>query len=278
MRILILGSIGQLGTPLTERLLKEGHRVITPTHEELDLKRAEYVRAYIQFQRPEVLLNCAAIHDVSKCEQSPDLAIAINVGAVVAMHGACEEIGAKFFQVSTDYVVDVPGLVLEGDDINPHSQLSSIYARTKRAAEKLCTGRDTVVRVSTLYGHDPCRGKSRPNLVDQLHTKLSVGEELEMPMDIGCSPGYCVDVAEVLSRMISVTTPNIVHLAPRGLDGNYTLRDFAQDVSNVYGNYTEVKGKSSSNSSGVINLGTQYNWSLPNVVDSLRKYLEVKCG
>jgi dTDP-4-dehydrorhamnose reductase len=275
MRILVLGAQGQLGSAISSRLLERGHYLITPTHSECDVTDLFGLQEYIIAENPNVIINCAAMHDIAKCELQPTTTRAVNTLAVAVMDHTARKVSAKLFHVSTDMVFSSPGVCYE--DTETSISHKSVYSDSKRASETLLRHQNTVVRVSALYGPSPCRGKSRPNFVEQVLRKVESGEPLEFPSNMGCSPGYCPHIADVFAELVVTDyVPRIVHIAPPHLR-DYSWYSFARDIVKEYGSSREVTGTSVGTlEHNVFNLSTRYNWSLPLITNSIREYLEVR--
>ncbi|MEZ4671532.1 MAG: sugar nucleotide-binding protein [Anaerolineae bacterium] len=71
--------------------------------------------------QPKIVVNCAAMTDVVRCEREPDMAWAVNVRGVRNLAEACRRVGAFFVHFSSDYA------------LCPVNE----YAWTKRASESL---------------------------------------------------------------------------------------------------------------------------------------------
>lgn len=166
MRILVTGCKGQLGNEL-RRLLETGEAEIGPIPQELrdaevtyidvddlDITDAEDVSAYFAKHAFDAVINCAAMTNVDGCEKVEDAAYKVNALGPQNLARACAAQGAKFVQVSTDYVFpgNEPGERVESDPTGP----ISAYGRTKLAGEQLtleANPRSFVVRTAWLYGY-----------------------------------------------------------------------------------------------------------------------------
>lgn len=100
--------------------------------------------------RPEVVVNCASLINVSDCEKDPSAAWAVNGRAVSLMSDLCHSYGARLIQVSTDHYYT-------GDRNQRHDELASVsflneYARSKYAGEAFALSRpeSLVARVNIL--------------------------------------------------------------------------------------------------------------------------------
>ena len=70
----------------------------------LDITNLDNVKDYLNENKPDVVINCAAFTNVDGCESNKDLAFKVNALGARNLAMVCEEIGAKLVQVSTDYV------------------------------------------------------------------------------------------------------------------------------------------------------------------------------
>lgn len=167
MKLLITGSYGQLGNEL-KRCLSTMTAEIGPIPIEytdaqvdfidadvLDITDENAVNAWFKEHGSyDVVVNCAAMTNVDGCETAEDKALLVNGQGPANLAKASEKIGAKFVQVSTDYVFpgNVPGERVETDEVGP----ISAYGRSKLAGEQntaqYCT-KHFIVRTAWLYGY-----------------------------------------------------------------------------------------------------------------------------
>ena len=71
MRVLVLGSEGQLGSEL-RRVLVE-HDMTTARHDEVDIAQIARVIDFARHARPDVIVNAAGYTDVDGCEKNKGL-------------------------------------------------------------------------------------------------------------------------------------------------------------------------------------------------------------
>ena len=173
MNILITGANGQLGNELTSMLSSgqaeigpipaayRGSRVTAVDVDRLDITDSAAVQAFIEAEKPELIINCAAMTNVNGCESAPDTAMKINAIAPRFLAAAAQEIGAKLVHVSTDYVFDGDGARASDDSIIPYTEWDvcapcSVYGKSKWLGEQyvreVCP-RTFVVRTAWLYGY-----------------------------------------------------------------------------------------------------------------------------
>jgi dTDP-4-dehydrorhamnose reductase len=218
MGIVILGAGGRLGAALM-RAYHAKFDVIGFNHAELDLAKADEIRAKISNLQFDVLINAAAFTNVDLCETEEDTAFAINAEAPGILAEICRDKNAKLIHFSTDYVFDGHKRqpYTEEDPTNP----ISAYGESKRAGEKSVlqtSDRHVVARVSWVFGPD------RPSFVDAMIKRAQSEEKIEAIGDKWSTPSYTLDLAEMLPRVFDVDG-GIVHLAN---SGQCTWQEYAQ--------------------------------------------------
>ena len=133
MKILLTGKDGQVGFALHKKLLSFGEVIATGRHE-LDLANPDAIKAFINKNKPDIIINPAAYTQVDKAESEKLLAHQINVIAPQVLAEKASELNIPIIHFSTDYVFD--GLkhepYLETDGVNPQS----VYGQTKWQGEE----------------------------------------------------------------------------------------------------------------------------------------------
>ncbi len=166
MKIMITGAHGQLGNELCD-ILKNGKseiglidtsfngcEVTAVDIDRLDISELNSVLTFTNAQKPDIIINCAAMTNVDRCEEDFETAMKANAIGARNVAMAAELIGAKLIHVSTDYVFAGNGIspYVEWDICDPQS----IYGKSKYLGEQyvsqLCS-RYFTVRTSWLYGY-----------------------------------------------------------------------------------------------------------------------------
>lgn len=150
-RLLLLGADGQVGWEMRRALLPLGE-VLAMNRAQADLSDLDGLRALLERERPDVIVNAAAYTAVDKAESEPDLAGRINRDAPQVLAECAAQAGSWLVHYSTDYVFD--GLKAapygESDTTNPQS----VYGRTKQEGEAAITAsgcRHLIFRTSWVY-------------------------------------------------------------------------------------------------------------------------------
>lgn len=142
MKILVTGASGLLGVNLAYSA-GEAHQVFGVVNQHIlrgvpfeviqsDLILPGELEKVIKTTQPDWIINCAALADVDKCEDNPEMARKVNVELPAKMARLCGKT-IRLLHISTDAVFDGQrGGYTESDEPNP----LSVYARTKLDGEK----------------------------------------------------------------------------------------------------------------------------------------------
>ena len=205
MSWLITGGGGQLASDLEELL---GDDARTFSRAELDITDAAALdRAYAEVE-PDVVVNCAAFHNVDVCETEPDAAWACNVRAVRDL----AQRGAKLVHLSTNYVFD-------GERAEPYGERDlpnpgSVYAITKLAGEHaaLAYGDGALVaRAAGLYGLHGSASKGG-NFVERMTARARETGQIKMVDDQRLQPTFTFDLAKAIIDAVERDATGLVHL------------------------------------------------------------------
>ena len=69
MKIWVSGASGQVGTAITDVADPLAFELLNTDVEELDITEIDEVLNFAELNRPDVIINCAAITDVELCEK-----------------------------------------------------------------------------------------------------------------------------------------------------------------------------------------------------------------
>lgn len=227
--ILITGCNGQLGSEM--RQLAGGHPRFTyyfTDVAELDITDEAAVKAYIEQNEIDCVVNCAAYTAVDKAEDNAELCDLLNRVAPGYLAAAVQERGGSMIQVSTDYVFD-------GTCHTPYTEdeptcPASVYGRTKLAGEQevmsLCSS-VAVIRTAWLYS-------SYGN--NFVKTMIRLGRErdsLGVVFDQVGTPTYARDLARAIFTILEKgIVPGIYHFSNEGVISWY---DFTKAIHRIAG-------------------------------------------
>lgn len=157
MRVLLLGSTGQVGSELA-RTLAPVADVIAPARAHCNAADLDSVAAAFRAARPDIVINAAAYTAVDRAEDEPALAQRVNAEAPGLLASLARDHGASLIHYSTDYVFD--GLKTGAYDEDDATAPQSAYGRSKldgeaRIRESGCA--HLILRTSWVYaahGHN----------------------------------------------------------------------------------------------------------------------------
>lgn len=239
MKIMITGCYGQLGNELIS-ILKSGKSEIGAMPEKLkgaeilpvdvdslDIADCEKVKAFVLENRPDVIINCAAMTNVDGCESDYVTAFKVNAMGVRNLSMAAKEVGAKLIHVSTDYVFEGNGTrpYVEWDLVNPQSA----YGASKALGEKYAltfNDKSFVVRTSWLYGYI---GK---NFVKTVRRVIRERGGITVVNDQRGNPTNANDLAHHLLKLALTEEYGIYHCTG---EGECTWFDFAKKIAQLSG-------------------------------------------
>ena len=193
MRVLVLGSKGQLGCCLHDQLIKTDYEVFYSSRTDFDMGDLSSLNDNILSIRPDVVINASAYTAVDKAESDQQLADLINHRAVAELAKTCKVLNAWLIHVSTDYVFDgaATGPYSEDDNTNPQS----VYGESKLKGE-LSIARSgcnyIIIRTAWVFS------EYGNNFLKTMLRLGAVREELRVVGDqVGC-PTYAQDIAKAV--------------------------------------------------------------------------------
>jgi len=198
MKILVLGSKGQLGQCLKDQLAITEHDVAYTSRGQIDISEFEVTKAQILEISPDIVINATAYTAVDKAEEEHQVAVRINHLAVANIASICKQLDCWLIHVSTDYVFDGNSEVPYKED-NPTNP-QGVYGGSKLKGEAAIESsgcKYLIIRTAWVYSE---YGNNF------LKTMLRLGadrDELSIVGDqIGC-PTYAQDIAKSIVSILS---------------------------------------------------------------------------
>lgn len=235
MNVLVTGANGQLG----QEIRKVAHDCSCPSDkkifytdvnkntdiDELDIASLSSIRTYVNNNKINFIVNCAAYTAVDKAESEPAKAELINKIGPANLAKVCVEFDIPLIHISTDFVFDGTKKTpyLETDKANP----MSVYGKTKLDGEEEIikqNGTFIIIRTSWLYS------EYGNNFVKTIIKHAQEKTELKVVNDQIGSPTYAEDLADVILQMIpriKKGTKEIFHYSNEGVASWY---DFAVKI------------------------------------------------
>jgi len=230
MRILITGASGLLGLNLALEAARirqqagtadggqvhqvtgivNSHPLRTEAFEVItaDLLLPGKVEQLLADNKPDWVINCAALALVDACEADPQLAYRLNVELPEKLALYVARGGARLVHLSTDAVFDgKTGNYTEKDQPNP----LSVYARTKLAGEQAVAGvnPEALIARVNLFGWSLSGKRS---LAEWFFNNLQAGQPLKGFTDVFFCPLLVNDLAHILLNMLETGLTGLYHV------------------------------------------------------------------
>ncbi len=234
MKIMLTGGKGMLGRTLVRELT--GYEVICTDLPEVDITDPAGVDRALREARPDVLIHCAAMTAVDRCESEPELAYKLNGYGTGVVASACYRHGVRMIAISTDYV-------FHGDLDRPYNEFDqpgalTLYGRSKFAGEELvrrhCPNH-VIARISWLYG---------PGGPSFVHTMLKLADgtrpALKVVRDQVGNPTSTIAVARHLKLFLE--RPELTGTFHLTCEGETSWCGFAEEIFRQAGVKQKVEG------------------------------------
>jgi dTDP-4-dehydrorhamnose reductase len=210
LKILLLGSKGQVGRELARSLAPLGH-VTALDRTQLDITDGDKIAAAVRAASPNVIVNAAAYTAVDRAESERDLAFSVNAAAPGVLAAQAAKLGALLVHYSTDYVFDGTKAGPYREDDPPHPL--NIYGASKLAGERaiVATGcRHLILRTSWVYG---------PHGSNFLRTILRAARErpeLRVVDDQVGAPTTSLAIARATAEVLRHPAEGLYHMSAAG--------------------------------------------------------------
>jgi len=217
MKVVVLGANGQLGRDVVAAFGSQGGAVTGLTHEQVEVASLDSVRSALDPIRPDLVVNTAAFHHVEKCEVDPARAFAVNAAGARNVAQVSDALHASLIHISTDYVFDgLKGAPYQEDD---QAMPLNVYGNTKLSGEyfvRSLNPRHYVVRVSAIYGENPCRAKGGLNFVELMLKLAKELPELRVVDDEFVTPTPTIQIARQLVELGQSSHYGLYHATAEG--------------------------------------------------------------
>lgn len=222
MKVLVTGVNGQLGRALAATA-PAGTALVALDRAALDIGDEKAVRARVDAERPDLILNAAAYTAVDRAESEQDAAARINTKGPGNLATAAAGLGARLAHVSTDFVFD-------GASSRPYLPTDTpsplgVYGATKRGGEEavLAALPDAlIVRTAWVYsatGH---------NFVHTMLRLMRERGQVSVVADQIGTPTHAPSLARAIWALADAEAAGIHHFTDAGVASWY---DFAVAIA-----------------------------------------------
>jgi dTDP-4-dehydrorhamnose reductase len=237
MNVLVTGVSGLLGVNLS-LLLAEEHRVTGIYHQhrlrntpfellQADLSDASQLANVLEQSHPEIIINCAAMANLDRCEEQPQAAMAINADMPALLAKQARRLGIQLIHISTDAVFDgIQGGYSEADIPNP----LGVYAMTKFVGEKYVTAEypEALVARVNFYG---CSISGARSLAEWFFNHLSAGNTIYGFTDVYFCPLFVDHLVKILWTMAEKGIGGLYHVVSSECLSKY---DFGVQLARLF--------------------------------------------
>lgn len=231
MKILITASNGQLGCDVAAHYSKTAE-LAAYKDVELDITDRNKVFAAVEADKPDVIINCAAITNVDGCESNPELAYKVNRDGAGVVAEAAEKSGAKLIHISTDYVFDgtKQSPYAETDPVNPKSVYGLSKLEGEEAVAKACE-KVYILRTAWLYG------PSGNNFVKKILKLGRERDEVKIVTDESGNPTSTFELIRMMDAVLRTDKYGIYHAT---CEGKCSRNEFTREIYRLAGLKTKI--------------------------------------
>ena len=227
--ILVTGSNGQLGSCLKYISSDYNHNFIFKGKNDLDITDFYRVEDFINKNKINIIINCAAYTNVNLAEINLVDCRDINSNAVDNIAKLCYKLNIQLIHISTDYVFGGKKQTPynENDRTNP----INFYGLTKLEGEKNVLKYDLkdsmIIRTSWLYSN------LKSNFLNKIIKKIDEKSKIKVVHDEVGSPTNAYDLAKIILDIIpnfQCKKTQIYHFSNLGFCSRY---EFAKKIAEI---------------------------------------------
>jgi dTDP-4-dehydrorhamnose reductase len=195
--------------------------------EKCNLLYLDNIKEIISEYNPNILIHCAALTDVDKCEEDRDAAQKINVGATKNIIKGIDSKDVYVIYISTDSVYDgVRGNYSEKDKINPQNY----YGLSKYEGEQETSKhKHSLILRTNIFGWNIQNKKS---LAEWILEELRAGHTINGFKDVYFSSMYTMELASVIDISIK---RNLTGVYNCGSVDSCSKFEFGRKIANCFG-------------------------------------------
>jgi dTDP-4-dehydrorhamnose reductase len=239
MKVSITGASGVLGTALVNNFSKN-HKVYATSRvaglqndnvcwDCFDLTNLEKLKKWLIDKNSDVIIHCAAIVDVDKCENNELLAIKTHVDTTKVISNYAKNNNKILVYISTDSVFDGEknGLYTEEDRVNP----LNIYAKTKLSGERfvLSVKKGIVIRTNIIG-----RSKGKKSTFAEWVLKGLISQTpINLFEDVIFSPLHVIDLSNIILKIINIKVFGLYNVSSATAISKYKFGLIMSDIFNL---------------------------------------------
>ena len=220
MKLLIIGSKGQLGSELVKKCKRNEFSYLALDLPEFNISDPPQVEKTLADFKPSIVINASAYTNVDKAETEPEIAFSVNSDGPANLAVSCDKNRIPIIHVSTDYVFD-------GSKGQPYSESDpvsplGVYGKSKEEGESKLRSilkQHIILRTSWLYG---AYGNNFVKTMLRL-TLQNPGKEFKVVADQYGSPTGSHTLARQIRAVVEKQATGIFHATSEGYCTWYDL-------------------------------------------------------
>lgn len=221
LKVWLNGYSGQIGSAVAKLLDPLQYEIFETDKDELDITDIENVMSFGEMNRPDIIINCAGMTDVEKCENNKEEAFRVNAIGARNLSIIAGKISAKLVHISTDDVFNgtKEKPFDEFDEPNP----INVYGKSKLAGERYVkefTKKHFIIRSSWVYGHGD-------NFVSKVIQAAQNEDILKIANDQFGAPTSADELAKFIIYIMNTNEYGTYHMTCNGV---CSREEFAREI------------------------------------------------
>lgn len=224
--ILVTGSNGQVGSEIRALQSDYPYNFFFTDRSSLDITNEKAIEEFVESNKIDAIINCAAYTAVDKAESDAINADAINHLGVKNLALTCKANNVKFIHISTDYVFDGKNHkpYIEDDSTNPNGVYGATKLRGEQTLLHVSPANSIIIRTSWVYS------SFGANFVKTMLRLGKEKKELGVIYDQVGTPTYARDLAQAILEILPKINNEKTEIYHYSNEGVLSWYDFAKEI------------------------------------------------
>jgi dTDP-4-dehydrorhamnose reductase len=164
----------------------------------IDLLDSQGIKTIINSINPDLVIHCAAIIDIERCEKYPKLAYDLNVRITENVVKSCSA-KTKIIYISTDQVYGHMNVCIESNNkLNPVNEYGKSKLLGERKVQEI-TQNYIIIRTN-IFGWNI--KKNKVSSAEWMYNSLNDGNKIKLFTDYVFSPIYTMLLGEIMMQLV----------------------------------------------------------------------------
>lgn len=231
--ILVTGGAGMLGVAFADTAARHGRFLpLALSRTQLDVRDPDAVMEHIDAVRGGWIIHCAAMVDVKRCAQEPEVARATIVDGARNVVELAKAAHARLL-FPQSFLVYSGGEGLIGEDVAPEPL--SLYGQLKLEAEEVVSNAladPLIVRMAGFFGGEAADKNFVGRIIPTMHRAMQSGQRTFAVGDRVWQPTWTEDLAENSLHLMEVGAAGVYQMASHG---EAAFHEIAQHIVSCLG-------------------------------------------